>query len=164
MQSKLREEDIRTRAYLLWEADGRHSGRDHVYWQQAIAQLKEEGVAPSRDPAAGEHAASDGKKLAKAKKGAAAPEAEAKTKARTKAPAKTSAKTAVKTAAKTATKTAAKKSAKTKEPASGAKAKSAAVESESKAKRGGKTADAGASDTARKPRRGKAAEGQAESK
>ncbi|GJH21765.1 hypothetical protein CBA19CS22_34505 [Caballeronia novacaledonica] len=41
------EEHIRTRAYLLWEADGCTRGRDDHYWREAIAQLQAESIQPS---------------------------------------------------------------------------------------------------------------------
>jgi hypothetical protein len=43
----LAEEHIRTRAYLLWEADGCAHGRDDHYWREAIAQLQAESIQPS---------------------------------------------------------------------------------------------------------------------
>ncbi|WP_374191228.1 DUF2934 domain-containing protein [Caballeronia sp. S22] len=42
----LAEEHIRTRAYLLWEADGCAHGRDDHYWREAIAQLQAESIQP----------------------------------------------------------------------------------------------------------------------
>lgn len=33
------EHDVRTRAYLMWEADGRPFGRDEHYWGLALAEL-----------------------------------------------------------------------------------------------------------------------------
>ncbi|SAK73243.1 hypothetical protein AWB80_04069 [Caballeronia pedi] len=45
----LAEEHIRTRAYLLWEAEGGAHGRDDHYWREAIAQLQAESIQPSLD-------------------------------------------------------------------------------------------------------------------
>ncbi len=39
------EEQIRTRAYYLWEADGRPQGRDWDYWMKAKSEL-----APTERP------------------------------------------------------------------------------------------------------------------
>ena len=33
------DEDIKQRAYALWEADGRPAGQDQVYWFKAVAEL-----------------------------------------------------------------------------------------------------------------------------
>ena len=41
------EEQIRTRAYYLWEADGKPAGRDWDYWMKAQQEL-----APKQAPAA----------------------------------------------------------------------------------------------------------------
>ena len=41
------EHDIRTRSYLLWEAEGRPTGRDMEFWFRAKAQLEVESRAPS---------------------------------------------------------------------------------------------------------------------
>lgn len=41
------EENVRTRAYLLWEAGGRAHGRDDHYWCEAVAQLEAESIQPS---------------------------------------------------------------------------------------------------------------------
>jgi hypothetical protein len=43
------EDDIRLRAYALWEADGRPQGSHDVHWLQALRELTEES-----DAAAGE--------------------------------------------------------------------------------------------------------------
>jgi hypothetical protein len=37
------EADIRHRAYLLWEADGRPEGRDDEYWHRARELMQDEG-------------------------------------------------------------------------------------------------------------------------
>ena len=51
------DEEIRLRAYLLWERDGRPEGRGIDYWLQAAREC-EEGVEPPqtvvREPAAGQ--------------------------------------------------------------------------------------------------------------
>lgn len=44
------EEHIRTRAYLLWQADGCAHGRDDHYWREAIAQLRAESMKLSPSP------------------------------------------------------------------------------------------------------------------
>lgn len=41
------EHEIRTRSYLLWEAEGRPQGRDMEFWFRAQAQLEVESRAPS---------------------------------------------------------------------------------------------------------------------
>jgi len=41
------EHEIRIRSYLLWEAEGRPSGRDKEFWFRAQAQLEVESRAPS---------------------------------------------------------------------------------------------------------------------
>lgn len=41
------EHEIRTRSYLLWEAEGRPQGRDMEFWFLAKAQLEVESRAPS---------------------------------------------------------------------------------------------------------------------
>jgi hypothetical protein len=41
------EHDIRTRSYLLWEAEGRPQGRDMEFWFFAKAQLEAESRAPA---------------------------------------------------------------------------------------------------------------------
>lgn len=49
----LSEDSIRTRAYLLWEADGRPFGRDDHYWGLAQAEAVSAGsVKPKRAAAA----------------------------------------------------------------------------------------------------------------
>ena len=53
---------IRTRAYLLWEADGRPFGRDDHYWGLAAAEL----IAPAKPKAAAAKATAPAK-TAKAK-------------------------------------------------------------------------------------------------
>ena len=39
------EDDIRMRAYALWEADGRPDGDHEAHWLQALQELTEEAVA-----------------------------------------------------------------------------------------------------------------------
>lgn len=39
------EDDIRLRAYALWEADGRPDGSHDVHWLQALRELTEEANA-----------------------------------------------------------------------------------------------------------------------
>ena len=41
------DQEIRTRSYLLWEAEGRPQGRDMEFWFRAQAQLEVESRAPS---------------------------------------------------------------------------------------------------------------------
>lgn len=42
-----RAELIRERAYLLWEKEGRPSGREHEFWAQALREIEDEhGSAP----------------------------------------------------------------------------------------------------------------------
>lgn len=38
MTTTINEDAVRTRAYLLWEADGRPFGRDGHYWGLALAE------------------------------------------------------------------------------------------------------------------------------
>jgi hypothetical protein len=42
MDNVSREEQIRARAYELWEKDGSPEGRADEYWEQAKAQIDEE--------------------------------------------------------------------------------------------------------------------------
>ena len=46
---QLTDEQIRTRAYYLWEADGRPNGRDWEYWHRAQQELtaRQETSAPT---------------------------------------------------------------------------------------------------------------------
>jgi hypothetical protein len=37
--SPANEDAVRTRAYLMWEADGRPFGRDDHYWQLAMSEI-----------------------------------------------------------------------------------------------------------------------------
>ena len=37
--TSLSEDAVRTRAYLMWEADGRPFGRDDHYWQLAMSEI-----------------------------------------------------------------------------------------------------------------------------
>jgi len=39
----LLEADVRHRAYLLWEADGKPQGRDEEYWHRARELMHDEG-------------------------------------------------------------------------------------------------------------------------
>jgi hypothetical protein len=39
------EDDIRLRAYALWEADGRPEGSHEMHWLQALRELTEEANA-----------------------------------------------------------------------------------------------------------------------
>src|ERR1700760_4041693 len=45
MPTALSADEIRVRAYLLWEGEGRQSGRDEQYWHEAILQLERERVS-----------------------------------------------------------------------------------------------------------------------
>ena len=38
------EEQIRQRAYALWDSEGRPEGRDQDYWYRAERQLSEQGT------------------------------------------------------------------------------------------------------------------------
>ncbi|MDR5806472.1 DUF2934 domain-containing protein [Caballeronia sp. LZ001] len=42
MSATFTEEEVRERAYRLWEADGRCEGRDEHYWNLAIQLLEEQ--------------------------------------------------------------------------------------------------------------------------
>lgn len=44
------EDEIKRRAYELWEADGRPDGQDQTYWFKALAELTE-AAAKSMKPA-----------------------------------------------------------------------------------------------------------------
>ena len=44
------EHRIRERAYYIWEASGRPSGRDEEFWQQACALTAAEDAKPARKP------------------------------------------------------------------------------------------------------------------
>lgn len=44
MPTSLSADEIRVRAYLLWEAEGRQHGRDDHYWHEATRQLDHERV------------------------------------------------------------------------------------------------------------------------
>ncbi|CAL8481096.1 DUF2934 domain-containing protein [Caballeronia sp. S22] len=60
MDITLSADEIRVRAYLLWEAQGCQDGRDAHYWHEAIAQLRREragapgstGIGPVATPVA----------------------------------------------------------------------------------------------------------------
>ena len=45
MDNVSRDEQIRVRAYELWEKDGSVEGRADEYWEQAKAQIDEEETA-----------------------------------------------------------------------------------------------------------------------
>jgi hypothetical protein len=68
------EDAVRTRAYLMWEADGRPWGRDDHYWGLALAEATAPAVKPKR--AAATSSVAEKKSPAKAK--AAAKPAKAK--------------------------------------------------------------------------------------
>jgi hypothetical protein len=42
MEGRISEDVIRTRAYLIWEREGRPSGRDYEHWVQAQIELEAE--------------------------------------------------------------------------------------------------------------------------
>lgn len=44
-----RDEEVRDRAYLLWEEAGRPSGREHEFWAQASREIEGDD-APDNDP------------------------------------------------------------------------------------------------------------------
>src|ERR1700755_1100043 len=67
-ESVPRDEAIRTRAYLLWEADGHQHGRDDHYWREAIAQLEGESVSRVASLPAAKRQSEKVKKAPKAKK------------------------------------------------------------------------------------------------
>ena len=45
MRTALSADEIRVCAYLLWEGEGRQSGRDEQYWHEAILQHERERVS-----------------------------------------------------------------------------------------------------------------------
>jgi hypothetical protein len=45
MHTALSTDEIRVRAYLLWEGDGCQTGHDEHYWHEAIIQLERERVS-----------------------------------------------------------------------------------------------------------------------
>lgn len=45
-----RAEKIRDRAYFLWEAAGRPSGREHEFWAQAARDVEAEDGEREADP------------------------------------------------------------------------------------------------------------------
>lgn len=48
------EDEIKRRAYELWEADGRPDGQDQTYWFKAIAERVDaaaKAIKPPRKPA-----------------------------------------------------------------------------------------------------------------
>ncbi len=53
LESLISEEEIRHRAYIIWEADGRQEGRCCEHWERAKAELIEEYIK-SRDVALAE--------------------------------------------------------------------------------------------------------------
>lgn len=44
-----RDEEVRDRAYLLWEEAGRPSGREHEFWAQASREIEGDD-SPAADP------------------------------------------------------------------------------------------------------------------
>lgn len=40
------EQQVRERAYLIWEREGRPSGRDHEHWTMAEREIRAEEKAP----------------------------------------------------------------------------------------------------------------------
>jgi hypothetical protein len=44
------EDVVRTRAYLIWEADGRPFGRDEHYWHLAVSEITARGSAAAEKP------------------------------------------------------------------------------------------------------------------
>jgi hypothetical protein len=74
------ENAVRTRAYLLWEADGRPFGRDDHYWGLALAEATAPATKPRRAAASAAVSEKKARPASKAKtaKAAAKP---AKTKA-----------------------------------------------------------------------------------
>ncbi len=53
------EQQIRERAYLLWEQEGRLEGRDHEYWERArflVGQGERAAAAPRSEPLAADGA------------------------------------------------------------------------------------------------------------
>jgi hypothetical protein len=79
MPIELSVDEIRVRAYLLWEGEGRQSGRDEHYWHEAILQLERERVSEPENAGIGVAASSDAstskpaKRSATTKVGGAAP-------------------------------------------------------------------------------------------
>jgi hypothetical protein len=59
MRTTLSAEEIRVRAYLLWEAEGRQQGRDDHYWHEAILRLERERVGAPESASIGPAATSD---------------------------------------------------------------------------------------------------------
>jgi len=53
MPTALSADEIRVRAYLLWEGEGRQSGRDEQYWHEAILQLERERVSEAESASIG---------------------------------------------------------------------------------------------------------------
>lgn len=49
---KLHEDDIRSRAYALWQRDGSPEGRDRDYWERAERELSEEAGLDTSEAAA----------------------------------------------------------------------------------------------------------------
>ncbi|WP_276122223.1 DUF2934 domain-containing protein [Pararhizobium qamdonense] len=47
--TEISEDDIRLRAYALWESDGRPAGSHDVHWLQALRELTEEAGASGGD-------------------------------------------------------------------------------------------------------------------
>jgi hypothetical protein len=42
------EEKIRSRAYAIWETEGRPHGRDRAHWEQALREVADEETPPLR--------------------------------------------------------------------------------------------------------------------
>jgi hypothetical protein len=62
-------DEIRVRAYLLWESDGRQSGRNDHYWHEAILQLERERVSEAGSASIDVAAPSDASTSKPAKRG-----------------------------------------------------------------------------------------------
>ncbi|WP_235024727.1 DUF2934 domain-containing protein [Caballeronia arvi] len=70
MPTALSADDIRVRAYLLWEGEGRQSGRAEHYWREAIVQLERERVSGADNAGIGLATASDASTSKPAKRSA----------------------------------------------------------------------------------------------
>ncbi|SAL87744.1 hypothetical protein AWB74_08244 [Caballeronia arvi] len=70
MPIELSVDEIRVRAYLLWEGEGRQSGRDGHYWHEAILQLERERVSEPENAGIGVAASSDASTSKPAKRSA----------------------------------------------------------------------------------------------
>jgi len=58
---------VRTRAYLMWEADGKPFGRDSHYWGLALAEMTADKAKPKRAAATSAVSEKKGKPKAAAK-------------------------------------------------------------------------------------------------